>query len=310
MRPFRRRYIASTLTCVGARALSFGPPSYVRTYSNTTQNSGPTRRRAQNAGSRSACRSADCPAPTSPSMTDRSGAAGALNMWYESDLDSLMTRTCLRPIPTGKLTKNQALTFGILSSIVSVIGLYIFSNLISASILAFTILFYVFVYTIWLKRKTPQNIVIGGAAGALPPMIGWAIVMNGISLESFILFLIIFIWTPSHFWALSLYKSEDYKKASIPMLPITSGIKTTKLNIFIYSLILFPTVLLPYFLNYSGLVYLILSTIMSIYYLFISYKLLVEKNSNIEKKLAAKLFGYSILYLFMIFVFILVDKAL
>jgi len=239
-----------------------------------------------------------------------SGAAGALNMWYESDLDSLMTRTCLRPIPTGKLTKNQALTFGILSSIVSVIGLYIFSNLISASILAFTILFYVFVYTIWLKRKTPQNIVIGGAAGALPPMIGWAIVMNGISLESFILFLIIFIWTPSHFWALSLYKSEDYKKASIPMLPITSGIKTTKLNIFIYSLILFPTVLLPYFLNYSGLVYLILSTIMSIYYLFISYKLLVEKNSNIEKKLAAKLFGYSILYLFMIFVFILVDKAL
>ncbi len=238
-----------------------------------------------------------------------SGAAGALNMWYESDLDSLMTRTCLRPIPTGKLTKNQALIFGIFSSLVSVIGLYIFSNLISAIFLALTILFYVFVYTIWLKRKTPQNIVIGGAAGAFPPMIGWTIAMNGISLEPFILFLIIFIWTPSHFWALSLYKTEDYKKASIPMLPITSGVKTTKLNIFVYSLILFPTVLLPYFLNYSGLIYLISSTIMSTYYLFISYKLLIEKNSNIEKKLATKLFGYSILYLFMIFVFILVDKA-
>jgi len=181
--------------------------------------------------------------------------------------------------------------------------------LISAIILAATILFYVFIYTIWLKSKTPQNIVIGGAAGALPPMIGWAIATNGMSLEPFILFLIIFIWTPSHFWALSLYKTEDYKKASIPMLPITSGIKTTKLNIFIYSLILFPTVLLPYFLNFSGLIYLIPATIMNIYYLLISYRLLIEKNSAIEKKLAARLFGYSILYLFMIFVFILIDKV-
>ena len=160
-----------------------------------------------------------------------SGAAGALNMWYESDLDSLMTRTCLRPIPTGKLTRNQALAFGILSSLISVIALYIFSNLIAATLLAITILFYVFIYTIWLKRKTPQNIVIGGAAGALPPVIGWAIATNGIALEPIILFLIIFIWTPSHFWALSLYKSEDYRKAKIPMLPITSGVKTTKLNI-------------------------------------------------------------------------------
>ena len=151
-----------------------------------------------------------------------SGAAGALNMWYESDLDSLMTRTCLRPIPTGKLTKKQALIFGTLSSIVSVIALYIFSNLFAATFLAITILFYVFIYTIWLKRKTPQNIVIGGASGALPPIIGWAIAMNGISLEPIILFLIIFIWTPSHFWALSLYKTEDYRKARIPMLPITS----------------------------------------------------------------------------------------
>jgi len=238
-----------------------------------------------------------------------SGAAGALNMWYESDLDSLMTRTCLRPIPTGKLTKNQALVFGITSSIISVVALYIFSNLIAATTLLITILFYVFVYTVWLKRKTPQNIVIGGAAGALPPMIGWAIATNGISLEPFILFLIIFIWTPSHFWALSLYKTEDYKKASIPMLPITSGIKTTKLNIFIYSLILFPIALSPYFLNFSGLFYLISSALISSYYLLISYKLLTEKNPIIEKKLSAQLFGYSILYLFMIFVFVLIDKV-
>ena len=239
-----------------------------------------------------------------------SGAAGALNMWYESDLDSLMTRTCLRPIPTGKLTKNQALIFGVLSSIISVIALYIFSNLIASVTLAITILFYVFVYTIWLKRKTPQNIVIGGAAGALPPVIGWAIATNGISLEPLILFLIIFIWTPSHFWALSLYKTEDYRKARIPMLPITSGIKTTKFNIFIYSLVLFPTVLLPYFFNFSGLIYLIATTIMSSYYILISYKLFNEKNSALEKKLASKLFGYSIFYLFMTFVFVLIDKII
>ena len=238
-----------------------------------------------------------------------SGAAGALNMWYESDLDSLMTRTCLRPIPTGKLTRNQALVFGILSSLISVIVLYIFSNLIAATLLATTILFYVFVYTIWLKRKTPQNIVIGGASGALPPLIGWAIATNGIALEPIILFLIIFIWTPSHFWALSLYKSEDYRKARIPMLPITSGVRTTKLNIFIYALILFPIAISPFFLNYYGLIYLILAAVLSGYYVFISYKLFKEKDSILEKKLATKLFGYSILYLFMIFTSILIDKA-
>ena len=237
-----------------------------------------------------------------------SGAAGALNMWYESDLDSLMTRTCLRPIPTGKLTRNQALTFGIFSSLISVAALYFFSNLIAAITLAVTILFYVFVYTVGLKRKTPQNIVIGGASGALPPIIGWAIATNTISLEPIILFLIIFIWTPSHFWALSLYKTDDYKKAKIPMLPITSGIKATKLNIFIYSLILFPVAVAPFFFNFSGLIYFIFSSILSGYYIFISYKLLMEKNSINEKKLAAKLFGYSILYLFMIFTFILIDR--
>ncbi len=239
-----------------------------------------------------------------------SGAAGALNMWYESDLDSLMTRTCLRPIPTGKLTRNQALTFGIFSSLISVMTLYFFSNLIAATTLTITILFYVFVYTVWLKRKTPQNIVIGGASGALPPVIGWAIATNSISLEPIILFLIIFIWTPSHFWALSLYKTDDYKKAKIPMLPITSGIEATKLNIFIYSLILFPVAVAPYFFNFSGLVYFIFSSTLSMYYIFISYKLLKEKNSIEEKKLASKLFGYSIIYLFMIFTFILIDRVI
>ena len=239
-----------------------------------------------------------------------SGAAGALNMWYESDLDSLMTRTCLRPIPTGKLTRNQALAFGILSSLISVIVLYIFSNLIAASLLTITILFYVFVYTIWLKRKTSQNIVIGGAAGALPPVIGWAIATNGIALEPIILFLIIFIWTPSHFWALSLYKSEDYRKAKIPMLPVTSGIKTTKFNILLYALILFPVVVSPYFLNFYGLVYLVPTILLSSYYFYISYKLLKERDPIIEKKLATKLFGYSILFLFMIFALVLIDKII
>ena len=239
-----------------------------------------------------------------------SGAAGALNMWYESDLDSLMTRTCLRPIPTGKLTRNQALMFGIFSSLISVAALYFFSNLIAAITLAITILFYVFVYTVWLKRKTPQNIVIGGASGALPPVIGWAIATNTISLEPIILFLIIFVWTPSHFWALSLYKTDDYKKAKIPMLPITSGIQATKFNIFIYSVILFPVALAPFFFNFSGLIYFIFSLILSGYYIFISYKLLKEKNPIAEKKLAAKLFGYSILYLFIIFTSILIDRVI
>jgi len=239
-----------------------------------------------------------------------SGAAGVLNMWYEADLDSLMSRTCLRPIPTKKITKNQALVFGILSSLVSVFALYFFSNLVAATILTITILFYVFVYTIWLKPKTSQNIVIGGASGALPPVIGWAIATGEIALEPIILFLIIFIWTPSHFWALSLYKTEDYRKANIPMLPITSGVKTTKLNILIYALLLFPISLAPFFLNYSGLAYLLMSTILSTYYVFICYRLFTAQNSRLEKKLASKLFWYSILYLFMIFTSILIDRII
>jgi len=239
-----------------------------------------------------------------------SGAAGALNMWYEADLDSVMTRTCLRPIPTGKVTKKQALIFGISASIISVVVLYFFSNLVATTILAITILFYVFIYTIWLKRKTPQNIVIGGAAGALPPVIGWAIATGDIALQPVILFLIIFIWTPSHFWALSLYKTEDYRKANIPMLPVTSGVKTTKLNIFVYALLLFPIVLAPFFLEYFGLIYLVFSGILGFYYVFICFRLLKANESRLEKKIAKQIFGFSIFYLFMIFTSILIDRII
>ena len=239
-----------------------------------------------------------------------SGAAGALNMWYEADLDSIMSRTCLRPIPTGKVTKKQALIFGILASIISVLVLYFFSNLVASFILATTILFYVFIYTIWLKRITPQNIVIGGAAGALPPVIGWAIATGDITLQPIILFLIIFIWTPSHFWALSLYKTEDYRKANIPMLPVTSGVKTTKLNIFVYALLLFTIVLAPFFLEYFGLIYLLFSGILGFYYVFICFRLLKANESRLEKKIAKQVFGFSIFYLFMIFASILVDRII
>ena len=239
-----------------------------------------------------------------------SGAAGALNMWYEADLDSVMTRTCLRPIPTGKVTKKQALVFGILSSIISVAALYFFSNLVATSILTITILFYVFVYTIWLKRKTPQNIVIGGAAGALPPVIGWAIAMNNISFEAIILFLIIFVWTPSHFWALSLYKIEDYKNAKVPMLPVISGVKTTKVNIFVYALLLFPIILTPVFFNYFGIIYLLISGIFGIYYIYICYKLLKSKEPRLEKKVAKHVFRFSIFFLFMVFTSILIDSII
>jgi len=238
------------------------------------------------------------------------GAAGALNMWYESDLDALMTRTCLRPIPTGKVNKNQALVFGISLSIFSIIALDFFSNRISAALLLFTILFYVFVYTIWLKRKTPQNIVIGGAAGALPPVIGWTIATNSLSLEPFTFFLIIFFWTPSHFWALSLYKSEDYKKAKIPMLPLTNGVESTKLNIFVYSLIMLPIVILPYVIGFVGLAFLIPSLILTIYYNYLCFELYKFKKNKFDAKKAKIIFGYSILYLFLIFVLFLIDKIL
>ena len=238
------------------------------------------------------------------------GAAGALNMWYESDLDALMTRTCLRPIPMGKVNKKQALIFGTSLSFLSVIALDYFANTISAAILLFTILFYVFVYTIWLKRKTPQNIVIGGAAGALPPVIGWTIATNSLSLEPITFFLIIFFWTPSHFWALSLYKSDDYKKAKIPMLPLTNGIESTKINILIYSLLMLPMIILPYVIDFVGLVFLVPALMLTLYYNILCFELYNFKKDKFDAKKAKTIFGYSILYLFLIFVIFLIDKIL
>jgi len=238
------------------------------------------------------------------------GAAGALNMWYESDLDALMTRTCLRPIPTGKVNKNQALILGVTLSVISVVALDYFTNRVSAAILLLTILFYVFVYTIWLKRRTPQNIVIGGASGAFPPVIGWTIATGSLSLEPLTFFLIIFFWTPSHFWALSLYKSDDYKKANIPMLPLTNGVESTKLNIFIYSLIMVPVIIFPYLINFVGLIFLIPSLILTVYYNFLCYELWNYKKNKFNPKKAKSIFGYSILYLFLVFVLFLIDKIL
>ena len=239
-----------------------------------------------------------------------SGAAGTLNMWYESDVDALMSRTCLRPIPTGKVKKDQALYFGIILSALSVSIIYFSANLISAILLASTIAFYFFIYTIWLKRKTPQNIVIGGAAGALPPVIGWTISTGSISVEPLILFLIIFLWTPSHFWALSLYKSGDYKRAKIPMLPIIFGAKTTKINILVYALIMSPAVVAPYFFNFASLFYLIASSIMTVYYIYLCLKLYSSKIAKASNKIARKIFIFSIFYLFFIFLILLIDNIL
>ena len=238
------------------------------------------------------------------------GAAGALNMWYEADLDKLMTRTCLRPIPRGKLNRTQAFYFGTTLSIVSVLSLYYFTNAISAFLLFFTIFFYLFVYTIWLKRRTPQNIVIGGAAGALPPVIGWTIATNSLSIEPLVFFLIIFVWTPSHFWALSLYKAKDYRKAKIPMLPITNGIENTKKNIFIYSLLMLPTVAFPYAIGFTSELFLILGFTLTIYYNYICFKLYNYKKNKFEIKIAKQIFAYSIFYLFLIFLLFLIDKLI
>ena len=235
------------------------------------------------------------------------GAAGTLNMWYESDLDALMSRTCLRPIPTGQVTKNQALLFGVLLSVASVTLLYFSSNLVSASLLLFTIFFYFFVYTVWLKRRTPQNIVIGGAAGALPPAIGWTIATGSLTIEPIILFLIIFLWTPSHFWALSIYKSDDYKKANIPMLPNIYGVNKTKKNIFVYSLLMLPVITFPYAISFLSIFYFLPSLILTTYYIYLCGTLLTSKNKTNNNLLARKIFLYSIFYLFVIFLLILLD---
>lgn len=236
------------------------------------------------------------------------GAAGALNMWYDSEIDAVMSRTCLRPIPLGKISNNQALYFGISLSVISIWGLYIFSNILSAIILAITIGFYIFIYTIWLKRRSVQNIVIGGAAGAFPPVIGWSIANNNLSIEPIVLFLIIFFWTPSHFWSLSLYKSEDYKKAKIPMLPVVSGVNFTKKNIFAYALILFPITILPFYFKFAGFVYLIPTVFLGLFYIFLTFKLLNANNKKNIGMLSKKIFGFSILYLFLLFALLLTES--
>jgi protoheme IX farnesyltransferase len=236
------------------------------------------------------------------------GAAGALNMWYDSEIDAVMSRTCLRPIPLGKISNSQALYFGISLSFISIVGLYLVSNILSATILATTIGFYIFIYTIWLKRRSVQNIVIGGAAGAFPPVIGWAIANNSLSIEPIILFLIIFFWTPSHFWSLSLYKSEDYKKAKIPMLPVVSGVDFTKKNIFAYALILFPITILPFYFNFAGLVYLVPTIILGTFYIFLTFKLLKANNKKDMGRISKKIFAFSILYLFLIFTLLLIES--
>ena len=236
------------------------------------------------------------------------GAAGALNMWYEADIDKIMSRTCLRPLPLGKIKNNHALIFGSVVSLISIVGLYYSSNLLSASLLVLTIFYYFFIYTVWLKKKTPQNIVIGGAAGAFPPIIGWTIATNNISIEPLVLFLIIFLWTPSHFWALSLYKNDDYKKAKIPMLPLTDGIESTKINIFVYSLLMVPVIIFPFVINFVGLTFLIPSLILTFYYNYLCYELFKTKKNKFDAKKAKSIFGYSILYLFLVFVLFLIDK--
>tara|TARA_B100000989_G_scaffold144492_1_gene107618 strand:+ start:1902 stop:2723 length:822 start_codon:yes stop_codon:yes gene_type:complete len=236
------------------------------------------------------------------------GAAGALNMWYEADLDKLMSRTCLRPIPTGKVNKSQALVFGLALSIISIYGLYYFSNSLSAFILFFTIFFYVVIYTVWLKRRTSQNIVIGGAAGALPPVIGWTIATDNLSLEAICFFLIIFFWTPSHFWALSLYKVKDYRLAKIPMLPVISGIQNTKMNILAYSLLMLPALYLPYYIGFVGNFFAFFCLPITIYYNYICFDLYKHEKNKFNILKAKKVFSYSIIYLFAIFVLFLIDN--
>ena len=238
-----------------------------------------------------------------------SGAAGALNMWYEIDTDKLMNRTKDRVLPLGLISMRGALVFGVFLSAISIILLYFVSNLFAAGLLGFTIFYYVFIYTVWLKKSTPQNIVIGGAAGAFPPMIGWSSVTGSLSAEIFIIFLLIFLWTPPHFWALALYKSDDYKKAGIPMMPIIVGTKKTVNLIINYSLsLLVVTLMLSY---YYSLFFSILGLFLSLIFVYLAINLrqFIDDQINFEKK-AQNLFYFSIIYLFNIFAVILVDNLI
>lgn len=233
------------------------------------------------------------------------GASGVLNQWYDRDIDQLMVRTRDRPIPKGKIHPSDALTFGVITSLLSIIILGLSINWLAASLLAFTIVFYAIIYTVWLKRHTVQNIVIGGAAGAFPPVIGQVCATGNIGFESLILFFIIFLWTPPHFWALALIKKDDYAAAKIPMLPVIAGDKVTRKNILIYSLLLVPCSFLPWIFDHSGSFYLFTATILGIEFLRRCF-LIIRKIEGSEKKL----FIYSIFYLSIIFASICIDKLI
>lgn len=234
------------------------------------------------------------------------GASGAINMWYDRDIDNIMIRTQNRPLPAGTLKPFEALGFGVFLSFASVSIMAIVVNTAAAGWLAMTIIYYVLIYTIWLKRRTPQNIVIGGAAGAFPPMIGWIAVTGAVEPNAWILFMIIFLWTPPHTWALALYRSDDYRAAGIPMMPIVVGHTKTAIQMLIYTAILVPVTLLPSLLGISGRVYLTAAIMLGVGLL--RHAFIVLKDDDIQK--ARKMFFYSIFYLFMIFVFLLIDKSL
>lgn len=234
------------------------------------------------------------------------GASGAINMWYDRDIDAVMSRTRDRPIPAGRLDPGQALGFGVVLAVGSVLLMGLAVNVAAAALLAFTIGFYVFIYTIWLKRRTPQNIVIGGASGALPPVIGWAAVTGDVATGSLVLFALIFLWTPPHFWALSLYRSGDYENAGVPMLPVVSGIRETKKQILLYTAVLVPVTLLPAAIGLSSLVAGGINAVLGIW--FIGHAIRVWRATTTEP--ARSMFRFSILYLFLIFVVLLGDHGL
>jgi protoheme IX farnesyltransferase len=233
------------------------------------------------------------------------GASGAINMWYDRDIDAVMTRTRNRPIPRGNVDPNEALGFGLVLALLSVLLMGMAVNWTAGSLLAFTIFFYVIIYTMWLKRRTPQNIVIGGAAGAFPPMIGWAAVTGDVSLASISLFLLIFMWTPPHFWALSLYREGDYAKAGVPMMPVVAGARSTKIQMLVYTLVLFPIALVPAFLGVAGVLYAATAVVLNIGFILHAVRVLRSTYMGPAKAM----FGYSLLYLALHFAVLMVDRA-
>ena len=236
------------------------------------------------------------------------GAAGVLNMWYDADIDAVMTRTAGRPIPRGAVSRLEALTFGLVLASFSIAVLALALNFTAATLLAFAIFFYVVVYTMWLKRSTPQNIVIGGAAGALPPVIGWAAAGGGFALEPFVLFLIIFLWTPPHFWALSLNRADEYARAGVPMLPVVAGKAGTARQILIYSTLLVPISFLPWALGFAGTIYGATAMICGV--TFFALALRLARSGDADRRSAHRMFGFSILYLFVLFAALLTGKGL